>query len=400
VNFLGMVAANALRGDSRPVHRGELPAGALLLDVREPAERELGTIPGSAFIPLGELRSRLQELPRDRQIVVFCKVGLRGYIAERILRQNGFDACNLSGGITTWKLAGTDAAGGTPAAALPPAAPAPAPSPAPSAAPAVPKPPDSASTAPPAANPSVDVSCLQCPGPLVRVRQEVEALPPGGVLAVHAAATFRADLEAWCRCTGHQLLQAHQVGDTLDAVVRKVADSATTPAVAAPAAAVPAAARPDSAAIVVFSNDLDKVLAAFIIATGLASLGGKVTLFFTFWGLNVLRRDAPPLLAKDFLSRMFGLMMPRGARRLALSKLHMLGMGTAMMKHVMAQKRVPSLPDLITQAHALGVRFVACDMAMNVMGLRREELIDSVDEIVGVASFAALARDSQTVLFI
>ncbi len=152
--------------------------------------------------------------------------------------------------------------------------------------------------------------------------------------------------------------------------------------------------------MVVFSNDLDKVMAAFIIATGMAALGTKVSMFFTFWGLSVLRKDPAPQTIKDVISAMFGAMLPRGATKLALSKMHMLGLGTRMMKQVMARKRVSTLPELMQQARSLGVRFVACDMAMDVMGLQREELLDEVDEVAGVGTFAAMAQASGTTLFI
>ena len=103
VNFAGFVAENVLTGKSRLAYPDALPEGACLLDVREPAECERGTLPGALTIPLGQLRKRLDELPRGRPIVAYCAVGLRGYLAERILRQNGFDVRNLSGGFTTWR---------------------------------------------------------------------------------------------------------------------------------------------------------------------------------------------------------------------------------------------------------------------------------------------------------
>jgi peroxiredoxin family protein len=123
-------------------------------------------------------------------------------------------------------------------------------------------------------------------------------------------------------------------------------------------------------------------------------------MFFTFWGLSVLRKDPPPHTVKDVISAMFGFMLPRGATKLALSKMHMLGLGTNMMKSVMARKHVSSLPELMQQARALGVKFVACDMAMDMMGMQRAELIDEVDELAGVGTFAAMARASGTTLFI
>ena len=153
------------------------------------------------------------------------------------------------------------------------------------------------------------------------------------------------------------------------------------------------------AAIVLFSNDLDKAMAALIIACGMAAAGRKVGIFFTFWGLSVLRRNPAPQVEKGFLSRMFGWMLPKGASKLKLSKMNMGGVGTAMMKKVMASQNVTSLPELMKQAKALGVRFVACEMAMNVMGMTAEEL-EYVDEIAGVASFVDMAKEGGNTLFI
>ena len=213
------------------------------------------------------------------------------------------------------------------------------------------------------------------------------------MLALTAARAFRGDLESWTQSAGHELLNLIEEGRQIRAWVRKGAGAP------APVAKAGGEALPDTAGIVVFSNDLDRAMAAFIIATGMASLGVKVTMFFTFWGLTILRKERPPAGPKDILSRMFGFMLPKGPRKLALSKMHMAGMGTAMMKHVMKKSGAPNLPGLIEDARNMGVEFVACDMAMNVMGLREDELIE-LDDIAGVAKFAALAKDSGTTLFI
>ena len=236
---------------------------------------------------------------------------------------------------------------------------------------------------------TIDVSTLQCPGPVVRLRQELDLLKDGDAIAIKALPAFEPDLTAWCASAGHTVQALDNSGEFLTAEVKKGSAPIRQQGDA-----------PDTAAIVCFSNDLDKMMAAFIIATGMATLGCKVSMFFTFWGLNVLRKENPPTVKKDILSRMFGMMMPRGARKLALSKMHMLGMGTRMMKHVMAEKNVATLPELITKARELEVKFIACDMAMDVMGIAREELLESVDEVAGVATFAALAKDSGTTLFI
>ena len=373
VNLAGMIAANVLRGDSKVVHADALPADVLLLDVREEEETVLGMVPGAVNIPLGQLRQRSGELPRDRQIAAYCRVGLRGYVAERMLRQQGFEVANLSGGFTTWKLFHPDPVaepvktelGGSCCAVK--------------------------AAAPAAPGKTIDVRALQCPGPVVRMKQEIDAMADGETLTVLAVASFRPDLEAWLKASGNELLEIANGAEELRAVIRKGGEKMEKNL---------KAGNNDSAAIVLFSNDLDKAMAAFIIATGMAAAGAKVSMFFTFWGLSVLRKDPAPAVKKDVLSRMFGWMLPRGARKLALSKMNMGGMGTAMMKYVMDKNNVTPLPQLIADAKKLGVKFIACEMAMNVMGLQREELIDDIDEIAGVASFAGLAKDSGTTLFI
>lgn len=151
--------------------------------------------------------------------------------------------------------------------------------------------------------------------------------------------------------------------------------------------------------MVVFSGDLDKVLASFIIANGAAAMGRPVTMFFTFWGLNALRRPEKQSVKKSFIEKMFGAMMPRGVKKLTLSRMNMAGMGTAMMKKVMADKNVDSLETLMRQAMANGVKLVACTMSMDVMGITKEELIDGV-ELAGVASYLGDAEESNVNLFI
>ncbi|MCX7994926.1 MAG: DsrE/DsrF/DrsH-like family protein [candidate division WOR-3 bacterium] len=152
--------------------------------------------------------------------------------------------------------------------------------------------------------------------------------------------------------------------------------------------------------IIVFSGELDKCLAAFIIGTGAAASGMEVDMFFTFWGLSVLRKKGVKVKGKSFIEKMFGMMLPKGADNLALSKMHMLGMGTNMMKEVMKKKKVASLPELIEIAKQLGVNLYACEMSMNVLGLKREELIDGLKGVVGVATYLENASKAQITLFI
>ncbi|NCA82627.1 MAG: pyridine nucleotide-disulfide oxidoreductase [Opitutae bacterium] len=375
ISVAGMIATNALDGVTTLAHADALPEGALLLDVREPAELAQGALKGAVNIPLHQLRARAFELPKDRQIVIFCQVGLRGYVAERILKQLGYDAANLSGGYLTWKqfqpekwvpsddqiaLATTGSEGGP-------------------------------SLADEEAEPKtvVDVRPLQCPGPVVRIKKELDGLGEGATIQVLANPLFAPDLANWAQSCGHKVLKLVQKGTHLEAVVRKGAAPSCTGA----------AGSANSGAMVLFSNDLDKALAALIIATGMAAAGMQVSIFFTFWGLSVLRKNPGPAVKKSLLSTMFGWMLPKGAQKLALSKMHMAGMGTAMMKHVMASQNVATLPEMLQNARAMGVKFIACDMAMGVMGITREELI-GVDEVAGVATFIARAKESGPTLFI
>ncbi|HOO20964.1 MAG TPA: FAD-dependent oxidoreductase [Kiritimatiellia bacterium] len=375
ITVAGMIATNVLDGVTTQVHAEALPEGALLLDVREPAELVQGALDGAVNIPLHQLRARTCELPKDRQIVVYCHQGLRGYVAERILKQLGYHVANLSGGYQTWKqfqpehwmpsddeiaVSSTGSEGG---------------------------PKIESDEAEPAHG--VDVRGMQCPGPVVRIKQELDALGAGASLKVVAAPGFAPDLTNWAKCAGHKVVKLAQKGDRLEAVLRKGG-------AAAPCAVAGSA---DSAALILFSNDLDKALAAMILATGMAAAGMRVSVFFTFWGLSVLRKNPGPAVRKSWLNRMFGWMLPKGARKLALSKMHMAGMGTAMMKHVMTGQNVASLPEMLQSARALGVKFIACDMAMGVMGITREELID-VDEVAGVATFIARAKESGPTMFI
>lgn len=155
----------------------------------------------------------------------------------------------------------------------------------------------------------------------------------------------------------------------------------------------------DKKTIIVFSGDMDKVMASLIIANGAAAMGSDVTMFFTFWGLNTLRKAQKIKVKKDFMEKMFGWMMPRGTEKMGLSKMNYFGMGAAMMKSIMKKKNVNSLPDLLESAQMMGVKMIACTMSMDVMGIREEELIDGI-ELAGVASYLGEADEANVNLFI
>ncbi len=158
--------------------------------------------------------------------------------------------------------------------------------------------------------------------------------------------------------------------------------------------------KPEKVTIVVLSGDMDRAMAAFIIATGAAAMGMQVTMFFTFWGLNIIRRNGARSSAKDWLRRMFGLLNKGGADRLKLSRFHFGGLGTRMMKQVMKQNRMPDVPELLETAQDLGVQFIACTTTLGLMGISKDTLIEGVDQLAGVSTYLAEAREGSVNLFI
>ena len=382
VNYAGFVAANVLRKDMAVAHSPEFTAPSdaqLILDVRTQAETTAGTIPGAIHIPLDDLRARLDELPREKEILVFCRVGLRGYLACRILAQNGFRCRNLTGGFMTFAASRQ--------------AP---PKPRQHTAPAELRDDSGAERKPAApaasakATREVDARDMQCPGPIMRLHSELATMQDGESLTIRVSDSgFVPDVRAWCQSTGNELRHVGpENGSFIATVVRRSA---------APAAC--AVNTCHNKTIVVFSSDFDRVMAAFIIANGAAAMGSQVTLFFTFWGLNALRRGEPVSVRKTLIEKMFGWMMPRGPEKLALSQMNMGGMGLRMIKGIMKNKNAASLPSLIDSAQRAGVRLVACTMSMDLMGIKHQELIDGV-ELGGVAMYLNHAEAGNVNLFI
>ncbi|TAN37574.1 MAG: pyridine nucleotide-disulfide oxidoreductase [Verrucomicrobia bacterium] len=389
VNMAGFVASNLLSGDLQLWYAEDYPVrtdAGVIVDVRSPQEFELWHIPGALNIPLGKLRTRLTELPKDKTIFVYCKVGFRSYLAYRLLRQRGYTCATLAGGANTFRAWHKDSIGATP-----PEQPFLAYAEEQMAAKASSGQPSAVGSQPGGKQVKLDCSGKQCPGPILKLKQTMDQLAVGDeILMTVTDPGFLADAPAWCQRQGHQLVSLRQDGAQIVAQIRKNAP-----------VAVPAATGqlPTNKTMVVFSGDLDRAIASFIIANGAAAMGSQVTMFFTFWGLNILRKTRAPSVKKEFLERMFGWMMPRGVNALKLSKLNMLGAGTAMMKMVMRQKNVESLPNLIAEAQQAGVRLVACTMTMDVMGLKKEELLDGL-EFGGVAAMLGEADQSNATLFI
>lgn len=157
----------------------------------------------------------------------------------------------------------------------------------------------------------------------------------------------------------------------------------------------------DQLSMVVFSGDLDKILAAMIIATGATAMDMKVKLFFTFWAISALREPEKKVTGKTFMSKMFGIMLPNGRNKIKLSKMNMCGMGTAMIKGLMKKNKVASLDEMFSLAAELGVEINICEMSMNLMGFKKDEMIDYPHmNICGVATFLSDASESKVQLFI
>lgn len=201
---------------------------------------------------------------------------------------------------------------------------------------------------------------------------------------------YMRDIECWCEKTGNTLVNSDNHDGIVEAVISKGTGEVSYTVPVTPHKAT---------TMVVFSGDLDKVLASMIIANGSAALGHKVTMFFTFWGLNALRRDNKVKVKKPFLDKLFAGMMPRGTKKLKISNMNMMGMGTEMIKYTMNKKNVDSLEMLTEQAIANGVEMVACTMSMDIMGIKEEELIDGIS-LGGVATYVSEASESQNTLFI
>ena len=379
VNMAGFIGSNMRKGDIAVWYAEDYPArtaDGVVLDVRGAGDFEVGHVPGALNIPLPEIRSRMNELPAGKPVYLYCKVGFRSYLDLRALRQRGHDVKTLAGGFDTFKAWHRGKLNDVEQKKA-----------------EEPYVEEKKVPAPIAATghvTSLDCSGLQCPGPVMKLTAAMVGLAPGDEIAITVSDPgFCADGAAWCRAHGHTLLDMRTEGAKVLARIRKgIAPSA--------AGAAPPAKKQS---MVVFSGDLDKALAAFVIANGARAMGLEVTMFFTFWGLNILRKEQAPAVTKGVLDRMFGLMMPRGVGALKLSKMNMLGLGTAMMKHVMHSKHVESLPALIEQARQSGVRMVACTMSMDVMGLKREELMDGL-ELGGVGTFIGESSESRATLFI
>ena len=380
VALAGYVAENILSGKVALCYWRDLkdskPESTILLDIRTQDEYALGSLPGAVNIPLDELRERMNELPKDKAIITFCAVGLRGYLAYRILVQHGFtNVKNLSGGLKTYKAAvapivlhedqkednaerETSHAESTPSSSR---------------------------------TIRIDACGLQCPGPILKMKKTMDQLTPGERVEISSTDPgFPRDAAAWCKTTGNQLISKESSAGKSVVVIEKK-DPKACQAVTS--------CENKGKTFIMFSDDLDKALATFVLANGAAATGQKVTIFFTFWGLNVIKKSDKPRVAKNIYGKMFEMMLPSCSKKLKLSKMNMGGIGSRMMRHIMKKNQIHSLEELRQQALENGVEFIACQMSMDVMGVKKEELLEEVT-IGGVATYMERADNANVNLFI
>lgn len=375
VAIAGYVACNTLDGVMPVVTWRELAAAdrseVCLVDVRTPEEYALGTIDGAVNIPLDDLRGRLGEIDRDSDVIVFCAVGLRGYLAQRILLGRGYRRVrNLAGGYKTYSLATqkVEPVEGQPCGQAE----------------------DSGAESGDMLR--LDACGLQCPGPIMQVKNAVDGMKAGQRIEVRATDPgFARDAESWCRSTGNKFVSKTSEGGYHTVVIekREACGSAVTPA----------AGESRDKTFIMFSDSLDRAIATFVLANGAAATGGKVTIFFTFWGLNVIKKRRRPHVEKDIFGRMFAWMLPSDSTCLHLSKMSMLGLGDRLMRHIMRRKNISQLEELMREAVYNGVELIACQMTMDMMGISRDELIDGVT-VGGVATYMERAGNSGVNLFI
>ena len=375
VAIAGYVACNTLDGVMPVVTWRELAAAdraeVCLVDVRTPEEYALGTIDGAVNIPLDDLRGRLGEIDRDSNVIVFCAVGLRGYLAQRILLGRGYRRVrNLAGGYKTYSLATqkVEPVEGQPCGQ------------------AEDRGAESGDML------RLDACGLQCPGPIMQVKNAVDGMKAGQRIEVKATDPgFARDAESWCRSTGNRFVSKTSEGGYHTVVIekRETCGSAVTPA----------AGGSRDKTFIMFSDSLDRAIATFVLANGAAATGGKVTIFFTFWGLNVIKKRRKPHVEKDIFGRMFAWMLPSDSTCLHLSKMSMLGLGDRLMRHIMRRKNISQLEELMREAVYNGVELIACQMTMDMMGISRDELIDGVT-VGGVATYMERAGNSGVNLFI
>ena len=372
-NMLGFIGQNIEDGLLEQVFMEDLKnyneKENIILDVREELELISGKFNNSINIPLSELRKRYNELPKDKEIWTYCAVGLRGYIASRFLSQKEYKVKNLAGGIKSREKVILKA--------------------------------QEEENLNKESNSNIekeedylDLSGLSCPGPLVKIKEKIDKLQENEELKVKVSDPgFYNDIQAWSKVTKNTLLSL----DKKDGLTYATLQKGKTSKVIEENHENVIIEDKSNMTMVVFSGDLDKAIAAFIIANGALTMGKKVTMFFTFWGLSILKKKN--LAKKSFIEKMFAMMLPKNSQDLPVSKMNFFGIGAKMIRSVMKKKNIMSLEELIKKAIDSGVNITACTMSMDVMGISENELIDGIN-YGGVGQYLGEAEKSNNNLFI
>lgn len=377
INYASYMAENIKRDGLETVSWNETDKIGLI-DVRTEDEYNIDHIQGAVNMPLNTLRENMGKLDKNKEYIVYCKVGQRGYNAQRILVNNGYKVKNLNGGFSIYK------------SALMPQ--------------------DnrikfendikndkhrSISGLNSADKKILDVTGLQCPGPIIKIKNKISELKTGEVLEVKATDPgFENDIKVWTRQTGNTLLNIKNTDGEILAEIKKGESFLLSKK------PDEEAVKENSTSLVIFSGDFDKVFAALVIANGALAMGNSVSIFFTFWGLNVLRKSNYKTRSKKgIIEKCFGIMMPKGVSKLKLSNMNFFGLGRKMINKVMKTKNIESLESLLEQYIENGGKITACTMSMDVMGIKKDELIENI-EYGGVATYMENANKANHNLFI
>jgi NADPH-dependent 2,4-dienoyl-CoA reductase/sulfur reductase-like enzyme/peroxiredoxin family protein/TusA-related sulfurtransferase/rhodanese-related sulfurtransferase len=380
LNIAGFSALNLSFDLLEPVYEMPDDPAIQIIDPRPKLKADLSPLKGAICMPLGQIREKLLDLDKSREYLTVCDLGKMSYFAARIMSQAGFKVKSLSGGMKAQETLKSSVELELEEQSKP----------------SFKESMKKLSSNFEAQIVKLDATGISCPGPIMKIREEADKLKSGQILEVSATDPgFRNDIPAFCKMNNFEVLEITSERGIHRALIRKLNSCISS----LDQGFNLSQSKTGGSTLACFSSDMDKVMACLTIANGAAALGGPVTIFFTFWGLNALRKSNYEAKGKGFMDKMFGMMMPRGLDRLSLSKMNFGGAGTQMMKWRMSSKNLPTLESLMQDALKNKVRFVACSMSMDAMGIKAEELIDGV-EIGGAAEFVSEAQESRMTLFI
>lgn len=329
-----------------------------LIDVRTPEEYADGHIKGAELYPVDQIEQF--DKKKGKTYYIYCRSGKRSLKAAEYLDKQGYDVVNLDGGYVAYSEGDDNT-----------------------------EVKESTETKVKDNRKQLNYSGLQCPGPIMNLSQEMKQLKPGD--QVEATVTdpgFYSDIQSWVKQTGNTLVRINQDDEKVTAIIQKEEPKA-----------MEVSHSVNGTTIVLFSGELDKALAALIIANGAKAAGRDVSIFFTFWGLNALKKENPANVKKKGIAKMFDMMLPKTPVKMPLSKMNMFGLGNLMMRYVMKKKNVDSLPALLDKAIEQDIKLIACTMSMDVMGIEKEELRDEVS-YGGVGSYIGDTQNASHNLFI